>query len=86
VQRPFEMTAADLYRDVAMQATVTSAIHFAHTALADLRKDFIRAKFFAWGERHGRQVYRATPFDIDSISNWTLISDAALTVIPSPIV
>ena len=39
----------DLYSDVAMQSSVASAIHFAHTAFADRSKDFVGAEFVAWG-------------------------------------
>jgi hypothetical protein len=49
----------DLYCNLAMQPTVPSAIHFAHTALSERGKDLVRAEFLAWGKRHERQVYRA---------------------------
>jgi hypothetical protein len=35
-----------------MQAGIVRAIHFAHSSLADQRKDFVRAEFIAGRKRH----------------------------------
>ncbi len=42
----------DLYRNVAMQSGVPSAIHFAHPPLSEGTKDLVRAEFIACGYRH----------------------------------
>ena len=42
----------DLYRNVAMQSSVPSAIHFAHTALSERGKDLVRTEFIACRYRH----------------------------------
>ena len=47
-----ELRWQDLDRDGALQPCVAGAIDFTHPADAELRRDFIRAKFCAWSERH----------------------------------
>ena len=47
-----QMTREDFDRDGAVQASVLGAIHLAHAAGADGRKDFVRAEFCAHGKRH----------------------------------
>src|SRR5262249_33310817 len=42
----------DLYCNVAMQAAVSSAIHFAHPALSERGKNLVRAEFIPCGYRH----------------------------------
>ena len=37
---------------VTAETSVVGAIYLAHTARADLLKDFVRAEFVTWRERH----------------------------------
>ena len=47
-----ELGVGNFDRDIPIQPGIVRAIHLAHAALADGRKDFIRAEFVADGERH----------------------------------
>jgi hypothetical protein len=48
-----ELLGGDLNRDIAAQARVAGAVHFAHAAGSNLREDLIRTKFLAYAEtRH----------------------------------
>ena len=43
-----ELRGGNFDRHVAIQARVVGAIHLAHAARADGRKDFVGAEFVAW--------------------------------------
>jgi hypothetical protein len=47
-----ELRGGNFDRDVAIQPRVSGSVHLAHAALADGRKDFVRAEFCAGRKRH----------------------------------
>ena len=49
-----ELGVRDLDRDIPMQPGIVRAIHLAHAALADERKNFVRAEFVAGRQPHMR--------------------------------
>ena len=49
-----ELRVGNFDRDIAIQPGIMRAIHLAHAALADGRKDFVGAEFVADRKRHTR--------------------------------
>lgn len=52
-----KMFRQDLDGDNAVEATVSSAVNFAHTAGAERGKNFVRTEFCAWSDRHTLRDY-----------------------------
>ena len=61
VEALVETLGGDFDGDIATGARVVRTVHFPHPALANERKDFVRAEFVAGLERHVNESAKFNP-------------------------